>query len=160
MELSEEEKEAIEQLNKRYKFLKRNNQVVTDIWLTLDVHNLGILLNITDKLQKEIDREKQYSDFYEDLCNKQQKEIENLANGIRVLGTNPSITTEELIEEFRKNPISKEYLEKFRKEYISKDKIREKIKELKQIIEFEKPTYEDCLKYTIDILEELLEESK
>ena len=40
-----------------------------------------------------------------------------------------------------------------------KDKIKEKIKELKQIIEFEKPTYEDCLKYTIDILEELLEEN-
>lgn len=55
----------------------------------------------------------------------QQKEIENLANGIRVLGTNPSITTEEIIEEFRKNPISKEYLEKFRKDYIHKDKIRE-----------------------------------
>ena len=53
--MSEEEKEAIEQLNKRYKFLKRNNQVVTDIWLTLDVHNLGILLNISDKLQKEIE---------------------------------------------------------------------------------------------------------
>lgn len=44
--------------------------------------------------------------------------------------------------------------------YISKDKIMKKIKELKNIIEFEKPTYENYLKYTIDILEELLEESK
>ena len=44
------------------------------------------------------------------------------------------------------------------RDYISKDKIREKIKELKNIIEFERPTYEDYLKYTIDILEGLLEE--
>lgn len=45
-------------------------------------------------------------------------------------------------------------------DYISKDKIREQIKGLKNIIEFRKPTYEDCLKYTIDILEDLLEENK
>ena len=44
------------------------------------------------------------------------------------------------------------------RDYINKDKIREKIKELKNIIEFERPTYEDYLKYTIDILEGLLEE--
>lgn len=42
--------------------------------------------------------------------------------------------------------------------YVSADKIKKKIKELKNIIEFEKPTYENYLKYTIDILEELLEE--
>lgn len=43
--------------------------------------------------------------------------------------------------------------------WIHKDKIREKIEELENIIEFEKPTYEDCLKYTIDILEKLLKEN-
>ena len=41
---------------------------------------------------------------------------------------------------------------------ISKDKIREKIKGLENIIEWEKPTYKETLDYTIDILKELLEE--
>lgn len=38
-----------------------------------------------------------------------------------------------------------------------KDKIKAKIKELEKIIEFEKPTYEDVLKYAIEILQSLLE---
>lgn len=39
-----------------------------------------------------------------------------------------------------------------------KDKIREKIKDLKMIIEYDKPTYIETLKYTIEILQELLNE--
>ncbi len=54
---------------------------------------------------------------------KLEKEIEALANGIRVLGTNPDITTEEIIKEFTEKPISEEYMEKFKNSYISKDKI-------------------------------------
>lgn len=42
--------------------------------------------------------------------------------------------------------------------FIHKDKIREKIKELENIIEWDKPTYKETLDYTIDILKELLEE--
>lgn len=67
MELSEEEKKAIELLKNKnteyyYRFIDVRDAVST-------------LLNLIEKLQKEIDREKQYTDFYEDLCNKQQKEI-------------------------------------------------------------------------------------
>lgn len=38
-----------------------------------------------------------------------------------------------------------------------KDKIKAKIEELEKIIEFEKPTYEDVLKYAIEVLQSLLE---
>jgi hypothetical protein len=58
-----------------------------------------------------------------DLYNKQKEEIEQLANGIRVLGTNPDITTEEIIKEFSEKPVSEEYMEEFKSRYISKDKV-------------------------------------
>lgn len=58
-----------------------------------------------------------------DLYNKQQKEIEQLANGIRVLGTNLDITTEEIIKEFTEKPITEEYIKKFKSGYISKDEV-------------------------------------
>ena len=51
--MSEEEKKAIEQLNKRYEFFKEN-PLATNVWLTLDIHNLGIILNLIEKQQKEI----------------------------------------------------------------------------------------------------------
>lgn len=57
------------------------------------------------------------------IIKKQQKEIEQLANGIRVLGTNPDITTEEIIKEFTEKPISEEYMKKFKSSYISKDEV-------------------------------------
>lgn len=53
--LSEEEKKAIERLNKRYDFFKEN-PLATNVWLTLDIHNLGILLNLIEKQSKEIER--------------------------------------------------------------------------------------------------------
>lgn len=74
----------------------------------------------------------------------QQKEIEELKKP-------------KYLAHFEDNKITK--IELINNDFISKDKIREKIKELKQIIEFEKPTYENCLEYTIDILKELLEEN-
>ena len=58
-----------------------------------------------------------------ELYHKKQEEIEALANGIRVLGTNPDITTEEIIKEFTEKPISKEYMKKFKSSYISKDEV-------------------------------------
>ena len=54
---------------------------------------------------------------------KLEKEKELLANGIRVLGTNPDITTEEIIKEFTEKPISEEYMKKFESSYISKDEV-------------------------------------
>lgn len=73
------------------------------------------------------------------IIKKQQKEIEELQKDKKALVKNYDIVLGT---------------------FISKDKIRKQIKELENIIEFEKPTYEDYLKYTIDILEDLLEENK
>ena len=53
-ELLDEEKKAIERLNKRYDFFKEN-PLATNVWLTLDIHNLGILLNLIENQQKEIE---------------------------------------------------------------------------------------------------------
>ena len=62
MELSEEEKKAIEWLEKANYFSARLYAPT--------------ILNLINNYKKEIDREKQYSDFYKDLCNKLQKEKE------------------------------------------------------------------------------------
>ena len=101
------------------------------------------------------------------LIKKQQKEKELLANGIRILGTNPDITTEEIIKEFTEKPISEEYMKKFKSSYISKDKIREAIKDRE--LEIYADNEEICnadgfcniaflYDKTIDILKGLLEE--
>lgn len=58
-----------------------------------------------------------------ELYHKKQEKLELLANGIRVLGTNPDITTEEIIKEFTEKPISEEYMKKFKSSYISKDEV-------------------------------------
>ena len=58
-----------------------------------------------------------------DLYHKKQEEVDQLADGIRVLGTNPDITTEEIIKEFTEKPISEEYMKKFESSYISKDEV-------------------------------------
>ena len=57
------------------------------------------------------------------LIEEKNKIIEQLANGIRVLGTNPDITTAEIIKGFTENPISEEYMKKFKSGYISKDEV-------------------------------------
>lgn len=51
-----------------------------------------------------------------ELYKEQKEEIEQLANGIRVLGTNPDITTEEIIKEFTEKPITEEYMKKLKGE--------------------------------------------
>ena len=56
--LSDEEKQAIERLNKRYDFFKEN-PLATNVWLTLDIHNLRIVLNLIEKQSKEIEELKE-----------------------------------------------------------------------------------------------------
>lgn len=81
---------------------------------------------------KELNLENQA--FYEEMnCNdnkyisKKYSQLKSvvgtLANGIRVLGTNPDITTEEIIKEFTEKPITEEYMKKFDNSYISKDEV-------------------------------------
>lgn len=77
-----------------------------------------------------------YSPTILNLIEKQSKEIEELKEK----------------NEYLPNWVSKKY--------ISKDKIKAKIEEVQKIIEFEKPTYEDVLKYAIEVLQSLLEEKE
>ena len=77
MELSEEEKKAIEWLEKAEYFSARLYA--------------PIILNLINNYKKEIDREKQYTDFYKDLCNKQQKEIKELQKEIEYLKGNTKV---------------------------------------------------------------------
>ena len=93
MELSEEEKKAIEWLEKAEYFSARLYA--------------PIILNLLNNYKKEIDREKQYSDFYKDLCNKQQKIIKELQKDKKVLIKN---------------------YDKILGTFISKETIRERIK--------------------------------
>lgn len=97
MELSEEEKKAIEWLEKAEYFSARLYA--------------PIILNLLNNYKKEIDREKQYSDFYEDLCNKQQKIIKELQKDKKVLIKN---------------------YDRVLGTFISKNKIRQKIKEVQE----------------------------
>lgn len=69
------------------------------------------------------EEDEEYWKVIENLIDKKQKQIEQLANGIRVLGTNPDITTEEIIKEFTEKPITEEYMKKFKSSYISKDEV-------------------------------------
>ena len=62
--LSDEEKNAIERLNKRYEFFKEN-PLATNVWLTLDIHNLGIALNLIEKQSKEIEELKNITKSYD-----------------------------------------------------------------------------------------------
>lgn len=91
---------------------------------------LRLSTNIDD-ITTEIRNE--YAEIILNLIDKQQKEIEELKN-VKIM---------------------REYLEN---KFIPKDKIREKIKDLEMIIEYDKPTYIETLKYTIEILQELLGE--
>ena len=129
--MSEEEKKAIEYI-KEFK-----NEVFEGVGnKSIMAKNIDILLNLIEKLQKEIKHQKQQRKYWRDNFYEQQEEIEVLKEDLdkKVKALDIAMS----------NP-----------DYISKDKIREKIEQLKEIAD------EDNLDvYTkIDVLEELLEEN-
>lgn len=91
----------------------------SDKFTDLDLNAIKGLLDLYNKQKQELDSVKEI--YYT------QSEVEQLANGIRVLGTNPDITTEEIIKEFTEKPITEEYMEEFKSRYISKDKVLKEI---------------------------------
>lgn len=76
-----------------------------------DINVIDETIYLLERKQKEIDREKQYSDLYEDLCNKQQKIIKELQKDKKVLIKN---------------------YDRVLGTFISKNKIRQKIKEVQE----------------------------
>lgn len=119
--MNEEEKKAIELLE------EIADEKCSTIGDDLSEKNAKTILNLIKRQQNQLEeRVFLYNKLEiesEYLIKKQQKEIEQLANGIRVLGTNPDITTEEIIKEFTEKPISEEYMKKFSNSYISKDEV-------------------------------------
>lgn len=137
MELSEKEKKAIERLKLfeyRYLLVQNDDKVVETI------------INLVDKLQKETEREKQYSDFYEDLCNKQQKDIEELIKINIPMSWEMKDKDGNVIVSLKKPD-----------DYISKDKIREKREEI-QSYAFTSEEEKNQQDYAIARFNELLEE--
>ena len=125
MELSEEEKKAIEWLEKAEYFSARLYA--------------PIILNLINNYKKEIDREKQYSDLYEDLCNTQQKVIIELQKDKKVLIKN---------------------YDKVLGNFISKDKIRDYFAQalaFKRRLIREKEEISDYNRGKFDTIEDLLE---
>ena len=136
MELSEEEKKAIEYLENRLDILHNNTQWATE-------KSIKVVLNLTEKQRKEIKHQRQQRKYWRDIFYEQQKEIKEL-----------TLDLEEMTKSNNhklKNWIHKNILNS----YISKHKIREKIEELKEIADEDNPD----VYIKIDAYQELLEEN-
>lgn len=87
--MSDEEKKIIETINYYIKKKEELCDLGDDFTINFrDTKPLKTLINLIDKQQKEIEREKQYSDFYKDLCNKQQKLINQLLEDMKERANN------------------------------------------------------------------------
>lgn len=73
--MSEEEKKAIKELTDAVNEPLEVFENVVDTFKPVNLEQCRIILNLIEKQQKEIEREKEYSEFYEDLCHKQQERI-------------------------------------------------------------------------------------
>ena len=126
--LSEEEKEAIEYFSV-VNFLY--NQGLKDMKYLDDMANrMNILLNLIEKLQKEIKHQKQQRKYWRDNFYEQQEEIEVLKEDLdkKVKALDIAMS----------NP-----------DYICKDKIREKIKNIEDIYKKEMKPYQT--KYGLNV---------
>ena len=154
MELSEEEKKAIERLS----FYK--NQTREELYPTIDIEEekaIGIVLNLLEKLQKEIEIWVETENDYEHELARKDEEIEEMREELEIQKRLIIEQIKRFCELYKpKEGIGEggldELAEKilsFSKDYISKDKIMKKIKELE-----EKSEYWNCDE--IQVLKELL----
>lgn len=114
--------------------------------------NLKFFKEQIEELSEESTREEQYTDFYKDLCNKQQKEIEKIKDKNKTL---EGLLQGNLFELYL---YYKELASKYQANSISKDKIREKIKEITNY-DYTSVEERDCQVYARQVLKELLEEN-
>lgn len=93
---SEEENKKLNGVEERLKELSKCELFLDSIFIK-DKTARQILVSAYNKLerqQKEIEREKQYADFYKDLCNKQQKLINQLLDDMKERANNFSYESE------------------------------------------------------------------
>lgn len=136
MELSEEEKKAIEYLENRLDILHNNTQWATE-------KSIKVVLNLTEKQRKEIKHQRQQRKYWRDIFYEQQKEIKELTLDLEEMTKSNNHKLENWVH---KNILNS---------YISKYKIREKIEELKEIADEDNPD----IYIKIDAYQELLEEN-
>lgn len=162
--MNEEEKKAIELLENI-----KDNSWTTKYIMSSDSKNAEIVLNLIEKLQKDIEGWKSYSEELEEtnteISNKKYElefEVEKLQKEIEELKENKTGLEEE-IQEQAKNLIQNE--EYITKECILKEKVKDKIEELKNnaliIIKQNDKYYYETNKYNkivIQVLQELIEE--
>ena len=106
MELSEEEKKAIEYLENRLDILHNNTQWATE-------KSIKVVLNLTEKQRKEIKHQRQQRKYWRDIFYEQQKEIKELTLDLEEMTKSNNHKLENWVH---KNILNS---------YISKDKIRE-----------------------------------
>ena len=143
MELSEEEKTLISMLNIVDTYIE--NTKVTKVIFSME--DAKILYDLIKRQQKETEREKQYSDFYKDLCNKQQKKLKELIKTCDLYKSASDHCAEIFSDTIKPN-------------YISKGKIREKIKDYTEKSKHPLVNSQSRREYTFGLkaLKELLEE--
>ena len=118
-------------------------------------------MNISEEEKKAIEIIK----FLQDKCRQENGtgmmpiyRIDDLANAIETV-LKLVYNQQKEIEKLKENQIwSEATIEGLKNDFIQKYKIREKIRDLERIIEYDKPTYIETLEYTIEILQELLGE--
>ena len=116
---------------------EKNNLVEKEIIKRIDcILDKANYLDFEGK-KEYISFKREYLQDLFDLCKKQQKEIEELKKPKFILNAETGTVT------------------KIHNDFISKDKIRDKIKEIEEHINFENTELED---YAINVLKELLED--
>lgn len=151
--MTNEEKKAIKRFQYKYKRYNDDPIKFSDVYTTLDMHNLNLLLNLIDKLLKEIGQFKNeyvIPDYILENINELKRENNEL---------------KDLLEGhlYTKYLFYKELAGKYQGDCISKDKIRKEIEKCREDIDKMHPAsdmvYMDYLEDKIKILEDLLEEN-
>lgn len=104
MELSEEEKKAIEYLENRLDILHNNTQWTTE-------KSIKIVLNLVEKLQREIKHQRQQRKYWRDNFYEQQKEIEELKFNNHMVGKWNEYLDKDCISKNRIKEIINKYID-------------------------------------------------
>ena len=104
MELSEEEKKAIEYLENRLDILHNNTQWTTE-------KSIKIVLNLVEKLQREIKHQRQQRKYWRDNFYEQQKEIEELKFNNHMVGKWNKYLEKDCISKNRIKEIINKYID-------------------------------------------------
>lgn len=105
--MSEEEKKAIERFKSKIKRADVDILKFSDVYTTLDIHNLRLLLNLIEKQETELKEKEKHIYQVNEMFIKSRKEVEKqekIINDIKFIAYNnkPHITQEKIIEYFKK----------------------------------------------------------